>query len=214
MKRSTSSKKALTRFSYKIMDKNSIFVLSENDYDYHLLVTKGIEKKFIDLSFALYKPFLNRGHLKDRHQLTIWINGKLAGFIHISSKNAHFMQISLVPGIRKKDIARNSLFRVAEKLNYRKIGWTAQKSNYPSLKLLYNLGGGVCRGSLNKSSKKAEGSFSYEKPAHKSMIENLESLLPESRRAFDDWRELYGKRQSEMSALQDYLKTLNPGTKM
>lgn len=171
----------------------------------NLTLKKGIDRNFFNILFLLYKPFLTKSHLKDPIQYSIFLKNKLIGFVQIGKKPAIFVQIALIPQIRQKGIAEKVLKLASSSLNLDRFGWTADMSNYPSLKLLFNLGGGVFEGSLKN--KKAEGVWKIKLANNKKLQKNLESILKQSKKDYLIWLKEYKKITKELKNLEKYLSS-------
>lgn len=184
-----------------------LFMIPEMIKKGDLVLKKGIDKKFFNLLFNLYKPFLSKGHLKDRYQYSVFLKNKLIGIFQLESSLAKFLQIAFIPDFKDRGLARRVIYLVVEKLEVDKIGWAAYKSNYPSLKLLYNMGGGVFEGALKSTTKKVEGVVKFKIKNNKKINDNLSQILEDSKKSYFVWFKEYKKRKKEIEELKIYLKT-------
>jgi len=167
----------------------------------HIEVIDGIDKKFYMLLHNLYKPFLSTGHLKDRGQYSIYLDKKLVGFI----QRGKFLQLAFIPDMRGRGISKRALEILVQKYNIDKIGWTADKHNYPSLKLLYELGGGIYKD--DNSRKKVEG-FYKPNPNNSDKKYNalLKPIVDKAKILYKSWVSTeYDKRYKEQKELNEYL---------
>lgn len=147
----------------------------------NIYLQEGIDAQFFNDLKKHNEPFLNAAHLKDPHQYTIVDKDNPIGFIQIGKKPANFGQVAIIPEQQGKQITEKVINAVGKELNLDKIGWTAYKDNYPSLKLLYNMGGGVFDSSLDPNKKKIEGVLKFKHNISNNSRENLKSLLEESK---------------------------------
>jgi len=173
-----------------------------------ILLIEGIDTEFFNLLDALYKPFLSASHLKDKYKYTIYDSNIRypIGIISINKGKNTFMQFAVIPEMQGKGIAHIALDKIINISNIKKVGWGCKKSNYPSLKHLYNRKGGLYDNVLkDKRRKSYEGYFRVEKPVSSNMLQNLESVLNTSKADFNDWLVEYGKRKHEEKKLMEYL---------
>ena len=175
----------------------------------NIVLIEGIDKHFFNILLKLYKPFLSSSHFKDPIQFTIFHLKSIIGFIQIGKSPARFIQIALIPDAKGKGITKDVIFALTKKLEIEKIGWTADKSNYPSLKLLYDLGGELNTKSLDSKKKKAEGYLRIKKSKIDKESANLKSILSSSKEKFLIWhKEEFDKRKQEMITLHEYVQKL------
>ena len=170
---------------------------------------KGIDRTFFNLLYDLYYPLLSKSHLKDKYQLTIVDkdSNKPIGILQVNYGKNRFVQIALIPNLRQKEIAKQIILQFMNKANYDKLDWSASKINYPSLKLLYNLGGGIFVNSLKR--KTYEGFLRKNKIVSERMRKALEKVLPESKKLYDEWViHEYNNRKKEKQMLSTYLRNI------
>jgi hypothetical protein len=177
---------------------------------------EGIDTKFMDLMIKLYKPFLNTSYKKARYRYTVLSKHKYkhpVGFIAVDRTTAiaQFIEIALIPDLKEKYYALLTLQKLFQTLPYEKYGWTVDKANYPSVRLLEKLGGGFYENTVtNKKRIKAEGFFRVGRPVSKKMQDALQLLKPQAKEQFRYWLKEFNARKKEKQALQQYLEEYTP----
>ena len=103
-----------------------------------IILKNGIDKKFYKLLSDLYNPFLSSQHLHDRFQYTVFGEGVSypIGLVSVNKGKNTFMQIALIPDLQASGIGRIVLSELIKATKLKRIGWSCEKNNYPSLKLL------------------------------------------------------------------------------
>lgn len=185
-------------------------ICSKPDASREIVVVQGMDKTFYELLIKIYHPFLLRSHMKDKRQFLIGslCRGEmsLAGCISIGDSN--FVQIALAPDNQGKGVARKALDMMVENvLPLKRVGWTAHRSNYPSLKLLKDLKGGIYENCLkNPGRVKMEGFYRPSGEATRKMQDALSRFLPISQEGYGTWRsEHYARRTDLIEKLENYL---------
>ena len=180
------------------------------------LIPGIIDKEFFRLMYKLYRPMLSKDHLKDKYQFTIFIKNikHPVGFITISK--TPFIQLAIIPKFRGKNVAQIALRKLIKNLKVDKINWTCNKNNYPSLKLLYDFGGGIFVNTIkNKKRDSYEGFFRVNKNVSKNMRTAIESVLPETKEKYIKWlNNEFNKRSKELKELEHYLKNYSENNKI
>ncbi|HBM45604.1 MAG: hypothetical protein UT05_C0005G0033 [Parcubacteria group bacterium GW2011_GWF2_38_76] len=176
-------------------------------------LTEGIDRDFFNLLFNLYYPMLSKGHLKDRFQYTIKSDKRLfpIGFISVTKKGNSFMQFALIPEVRGQGIAIEALKQILKYTKTDKLGWSCNKANYPSLKFLSNLEGGIFEGYGKVSGKNYEGFCRPgKKITNKKMSKALMEALPKCKEKYSEWlKKDYLIRKKELKDLNTYLSSFN-----
>jgi len=173
---------------------------------------EGIDTRFMDFMIKLYKPFLNTSYKKARYRYTVLSKHKYhhpVGFIAVdrTTPTAQFIEIALIPDLKEKYYALLTLQKLFQTLPFEKYGWTVDKANYPSVRLLEKLGGGFYENTvLNKKRIKAEGFFRVDRPVSKKMQDALQLLKPQAKKKFCEWLKEYNAREKERQALHRYLE--------
>ena len=170
---------------------------------------EGIALPFYRLLHRLYRPFLSASHLEDRFQFTVFENGcpYPVGLVSINKGRNTFLQIALIPESMGRGIAHEAIVDLLALTNIHKVGWGCKRHNYPSLKLLKSFEGGLFDNVVkNKSRKSYEGYFRVGKPVSDNMRANLDMVLHDSRRRFEEWLHEYHGREAERQALEEYLR--------
>ena len=174
-----------------------------------IILHEGMDRKLYNLLSDMYDPFLSAQHLKDKFQYTVFSDEHTypIGILSVNKGKNTFMQIALIPDQQGKDIGRLALAELAKKTGLRRIGWTCEKNNYPSLKLLCSLGGGVTENSVKQKKKKTyEGFFYTDKPISKRLRDVAIGELERAKLLYGDWqRSVLAKRSRERMALREYL---------
>jgi len=173
-------------------------------------LVEGIDKKLYGLLVELYAPFLARSHLSDRYQYIIMgtINGRSCPIGCLSQGKSDFIQVAVVPGYRGSGAAEAALeAMVVIRQPLKRVGWTSHRANYPSLRLLQRLKGGIFeRCARNKKRVNMEGFYRPSGTATKSMRVALESILPRARDDYSKWHgEIYTKRNRLMAEVSQYM---------
>ena len=151
----------------------------------------GIPKTWINLLYKLYYPFL----LSSRQikcgcvvQHLILDNKKPIGYI-CTSLSKH-LEIALLPQYRGKGVIERIMLKtiprkIPKVYSFKKINYTVNLINYPSLKLLKKLNGGIY--TIDK--KNAYGYFYYlvDKQVPKKHRELLDRLIKLSKEKFETW---------------------------
>ena len=128
-----------------------------------IVIVVGMDKKLYELLIKIYHPFLLPAHMEDKKQFLIVSvserEAELLGCISIGGSN--FIQIALAPGHTGNGVARIALDQLVQSvLPLKRIGWTAHRSNYPSLKLLQGLNGDIYENCLKEPGRvKMEGFY-------------------------------------------------------
>lgn len=179
-----------------------------------IILKNGIDKKFYKLLSDLYNPFLSSQHLHDRFQYTVFGEGVSypIGLVSVNKGKNTFMQIALIPDLQASGIGRIVLSELIKATKLKRIGWSCEKNNYPSLKLLCSLGGGVTENSVKQKKKKTfEGFFYSDKPVSKKLREVATSQLENAQREYKQWKqEIYMRRTAELTSLRRYLLSYVP----
>lgn len=174
-----------------------------------ITLKNGIDKKFYKLLSDLYNPFLSSQHLHDRFQYTVFGDGVSypIGLVSVNKGKNTFMQIALIPDLQASGIGRSVLDELVKLTGLRRIGWSCEKNNYPSLKMLCSLGGGITENSVKQKKKKTfEGFFYSDKPVSKKLRDVAASQLESTQREYKLWKEeIYLKRSQELVSLRKYL---------
>jgi hypothetical protein len=184
--------------------------------DDEIQLKEGIDAAFMNLMIKLYKPFLNSSYKKARFQYTVLSQHKYrhpVGFIAVDRTTAiaQFIEIALVPDLKEKYYALLTLEKLFQTLPFDKYGWTVDKANYPSIRLLEKLGGGFYENTVtNKKRIKAEGFFRVGRPVSKKMQDALQLLKPQAKEKFHEWLIEFNARKKEKQALQEYLEEYAP----
>jgi hypothetical protein len=198
------------------LNRGEIFGDDSPVIDDEIRFKEGIDTRFMDLMIKLYKPFLNTSYKKARYRYTALSKHKYhhpVGFIAVDRTTAiaQFIEIALIPDLKEKYYAFLTLQELFQTLPYEKYGWTADKANYPSIRLLEKLGGGFYENTVNNKKRiKAEGFFRVGRPVSKKMQDALQQLKPEAREKFRDWLGEFNARKKERQALQRYLEEYEP----
>lgn len=205
-----------------LFDRDGILKQGENPgqdspvIDDEVQLKEGIRTRFMDLMIKLYKPFLNTSYKKARYRYTVLSKNKYSypvGFIAVDRTTAiaQFIEIALVPDLQEKYYALLALQKLFQTLPYKKYGWTVDKANYPSVRLLEKLGGGFYENTVtNKKRRKAEGFFRVGQPVSKKMQDALQLLKPQAKERFHQWLKEFNARKKEKQALQQYLGEYTP----
>jgi len=173
---------------------------------------EGIDTRFMDLMIKLYKPFLNTSYKKARYRYTVLSKHKYnhpVGFIAVDRTTAiaQFIEIALIPDLKEKYYALLTLQKLFQTLPFEKYGWTVDKSNYPSIRLLEKLGGGFYENTVNNKKRiKAEGFFRVGRSVSKKMQDALQLLKPQAREKFREWLKEFNARKNERQELKQYLE--------
>lgn len=181
-----------------------------------MLITlkKGLDKKLYKLLSDLYRPFLSAQHLHDRFQYTVFEDTipYPIGLVSVNKGKNTFMQIALIPDLQASGIGRIVLDELIKATKLKRIGWSCEKNNYPSLKLLCSLGGGATENSVKQKKKKTlEGFFYSDKPVSKKLREVATSQLQNAQREYKLWKqEIYMRRTAELASLRRYLLSYVP----
>lgn len=181
-------------------------------FDDEIQFKEGIDTRFMDLLISLYKPFLNTSYKKARYRYTVFSKDKYKyplGFIAVerTAAIAQFIEIAMIPDLEEKYYALLTLEKLFQTLPYEKYGWTVDKANYPSIRLLEKLGGGFYENTVsNKKRIKAEGFFRVGRPVSKKVQNALQLLKPQAREKFYEWLKEFNAREKEKKALQQYLE--------
>lgn len=179
--------------------------LSESLAFRDISLRKKIHPGFLSLMHGLYSPFLNEGHNSDPYQYSIYQNGCLSGFVQIGRPSKFFIQLALGPGITNTGVGKNVIELIKRRFNFPQLGWTFHKDNYPSAKMLYNLGGGIShmdgdlyKGILRFSDLYSEGN------------KRLENELPEIKNRYQDWNSSqYSLRKPLEDNVVQYMRHMN-----
>jgi len=170
---------------------------------------EGLDKKLYKLLSDLYSPFLSAQHLKDRFQYTIFDDSVPfpIGIVSVNKGKNTFLQIALIPDLQAAGVGRLVIDELVKETKLRRIGWSCEKNNYPSLKLLCSLGGGVTENSVKQKKKKTfEGFFYADKPISKKLRDIAAAQLANTRQEYGKWvRDEYKARSSELRELRRYL---------
>ena len=178
-----------------------------------IVLTQGIDKKFFQLLKKLYSPFLSSTHLKDKFKFTIFFKDLEypIGVVSLNKGENTFTQIALIPEMMGKGLGKYVYFTLLNlpeiKKFVQKIDWTAKRENYPSLKLLYELGGGIFEDNIIRQRRSYEGFFRVNKKVSEKMRECLEKVLPMSKEWYKEWyQKEYSSRKKELILLREYLE--------
>lgn len=170
-----------------------------------ITLSAGIEPEFFKILSSLYAPFLSAAHLKDKFKYTIYLDEYPCpvGFVSVSK----FLQIALIPSLHASGIGELVIRELIQETRLKRYGWTCKKENYPSLKLLSKLGGGISVNSATSKSKKTfEGFFYPDKSVSRVMQEQIKNILPVAHEKYVAWyNDLYVHRTQDMVALNTYL---------
>lgn len=171
----------------------------------HIILHPGIDALFFNLLSKLYSPFLSSAHLKDKFQYTIFLNDYPfpIGFISASI----FIQIALIPSLQAQGVGELAVNEFARLTRLKRFGWSCKKENYPSLKLLSKLHGGISVNSVATKSKKTfEGFFYPDKPVAKTLSKQIDNVLTKTSEAYVSWyHSSYINRTYELEQLNRYL---------
>ncbi len=170
---------------------------------------QGLDERLFKLMNRLYRPFLSTRHLKDRFQFTVFCDEVSfpVGIVSVNKGSDTFMQIALIPELRGRGAGRAIIELVIRETGLEKVGWTCEKNNYPSLKTLVALGGGVFESSVRQKSKKTyEGFFYANKEVSRKMHAFALGALDDAKTRYVEWvRSEYSARSDELLALRRYL---------
>lgn len=170
---------------------------------------EGIDEKFFLLLDALYKPMLSREHLKDKYKFTIYLENSdiPVGIISINKGENYFMQFALIPEVRNKGIAQKALSKLVDIVQAKRVDWGCKRINYPSLKILHDLGGGLFDNVVkNRARKSFEGFYKPIGKVSEGMRRNLASVLDDSKEIYREWlSNEYSSRHSQQRDLRKYL---------
>ena len=170
-----------------------------------ITLSPGIENEFFKLLNTLYAPFLSAAHLKDKFQYTVYLDNYPFPVGIVSASK--FVQIALIPSLHACGVGEMVIREFVRVTNQKRYGWTCKKENYPSLKLLAKLGGGISVNSATSKSKKTfEGFFYPDKAVSRVMQEQIKNALPESHSKYAEWyKNIYLTREHEFEVLHKYL---------
>lgn len=155
---------------------------------------------------------MSSAHLKDRFQFTIFLKGLEypIGIVSINKGGHTFTQIALIPEMMGKGLGKYvyfTLLNLPQTKDIKKVDWTAKRENYPSLKLLYELGGGIFEDNIIRQRRSYEGFFRVNKKVSEKMRECLEKVLPMSKEWYKEWyQKEYSSRKKELILLREYLE--------
>lgn len=170
---------------------------------------RGLDERLFKLMNRLYRPFLSTRHLKDRFQFTVFCDEVPfpIGIVSINKGSDTFMQIALIPELRGRSAGHAIVELAVHETGLAKVGWTCEKNNYPSLKTLVSLGGGVFESSVRQSSKKTyEGFFYADKKVSRKMHAFALDALDDAKTRYVEWiRSEYSARTDDLIALRRYL---------
>ncbi len=142
-------------------------------------IVSGHDDKLFGLLADLYEPFLLRSYMTERAQYMVLSRAANSfysvGCISISRKG--FAQIALAPEVSGKGLGWQAMQELVTKVSPReRVGWTAHRSNYPSLRLLWLLGGGINVKCLDRKDRvNMEGFFRSQGEAPGRMRSSLET---------------------------------------
>lgn len=148
----------------------------------------GISKDFFMCLWKSCEPFLSKSYLKEKIQYTIILNGRSVGVIACKQQGP-FLEIALLPEERGKGTAFWALQLFLTKHPKKRYGWTADKRNHPSLRLLQKMGGGLV-GTIqsNQRRKEAEGFFYPMSTVNAQGRENLAAIIHDSKELYQIWK--------------------------
>lgn len=171
----------------------------------HVTLSPGVENEFFKILNSLYAPFLSVAHLKEKYQYTVYLEDYPFPIGIVSASK--FIQIALIPSLHAAGVGEMVIREFVRLTNQKRYGWTCKKENYPSLKLLSKLGGGISVNSATSKSKKTfEGFFYSDKAVSRVMQEQIKNALPETYDRYIEWhRDIYLTRERELEALNKYL---------
>lgn len=169
----------------------------------------GLDEQLFKLLNKLYRPFLSTRHLKDRFQFTVFCDEAPfpVGIVSVNKGSDTFMQIALIPEMRGFGAGRTVIKLMIEETKLAKYGWTCEKNNYPSLKMLTSLGGGIFESSVRQKSKKTyEGFFYAEKETSRKMHGLALDSLNDAKTEYAKWVQTeYSLRTRDLVELRQYL---------
>lgn len=168
----------------------------------NLALIPGFDERLYWLFISLYTPLISRSHLQDQIQYFIYYNSELAGCLSVNSEN--YVQIIMAPWYRGKNLAHITLTQHAECVKkLPKVNWVAYYANYPTLKLLHKLGGGLVP---TESKTILEGFYKPGTIVCLEMRTALEKTLDYSKQEYKIWtNEVYTKRKDIEQQLKTYL---------
>lgn len=166
-------------------------------------IIPGYDSVLYDLLARLYEPFLGRSHMKDKKQYLIL--AKIKQYLHpagcISLGRSNFIQIGLAPAFAGEGLARLLIMEFVTKIKpLEKVGWTAHRDNYPSLKLLRLLKGGINERCLKtKNRVNMEGFFRPQGAAPERMRLSLDVIIPQALENYLEWLKTKYSRRTELA---------------
>jgi hypothetical protein len=103
----------------------------------------GVDDILMQIAARYYYPFIGTGKkVPLSYSFTIMSNKNIAGFIEYI-RNNDSLCICVFPKYSGKGIGKKSIELLFNLINVNKIKYIVKSFNYPSLKLLYNCGGGI-----------------------------------------------------------------------
>ena len=129
------------------------------------------------------------------------------GFFQLNSHHK-FCQIALIPEVAGQGLGIQIVKHCVKLADIgKKVGWTCERHNIPSLKTLKALHGGIWNLRSYNSRKKVEGSFTLGKPESKQYQANVQYCLDNevAIKEYEEWQKEYKKRKNELRDLKEYL---------
>lgn len=172
-----------------------------------IMILERTDPKLIDFFINMYKPFLTTAHKKDKYQYIVIEKKKVVGIMSYKLGAKDAIQIALVPSKQGKGIAKKIVNKLVKELGISKLNFIVNKSNYPNLKLVYSLGGGLV--SKNIKATNLEGIVKFgEHKAPKESIVRLKEAISISKGLFKNMSKELNKRKKQKKVLLDYIKKL------
>jgi len=172
-----------------------------------IFLVENQDKKIFDLFIKYYRPFIPSSHKKDKHQYIIYEKNKVIGIASYKQNKKDYLQIAFVSARTKKGLALKIIKKLLKELKISKLELKIDKSNYPALKVLKKLKGGITSKTIKRKSLEALARFGKTKITKES-TEKLKEALTESKKLYKDYIKTLRKKKKEKKALEDYIKTI------
>lgn len=187
------------------------------DYEFkskNIILKPDINISMEKLLINIYQPFISDIHLKDPFKYTVLdrSNKKIKGIISMS-RYGHILIAKMPWLLTDSTISGGGMVYLFCKTHpLKQYNWAAIEYNYPSLQLLYNLGGRLDKYTGPSNVKDALlGSFSPDIiPPTEERINFIKTLIRlKSKQRYDEWKNKeFRKREEMIEELHNYVKRL------